>query len=96
MTYVQSIHIPDGDLETFHAIDAALPTLRPEGLVARYVGATPDGVAVTAIWSSKADADRFGAETLGPVVREVHGEGPHGALVIDYEATDVIVVDSVA
>jgi hypothetical protein len=92
MPYLQSILIPDGDLESFRAVDEALPTTRPAGLVARYVGTTSDGLVVTAVWSSKVDADRFGTEVLGPVVRRVHGEAPDGQLVLDYEAVDVIVV----
>jgi hypothetical protein len=47
---------------------------------------------VTAVWSSKVDADRFGTEVLDPAVRRVHGGAPAGRLVLDYEAVDVIVV----
>jgi hypothetical protein len=96
MTYLQSILIPDGDLESFRAVDEALPTTRPAGLIARYVGCTDAGLVVTAIWSSKVDADRFGTEVLGPVVRRVHTEVPAGRLVLDYEAVDVIVVGAPA
>jgi hypothetical protein len=90
MTYVSSFLIPGADLEGFQAIDGALPTTRPAGLMARFVGATPDGLAITAVWSTKAQADRFGAEDLGPTLRRIHGEGSGGQLLIDYEATDVI------
>ena len=89
MTYVCSYLIPT-DLDGLRAVDEALPTTRPTGLIARYVGATPNGMALTAVWSSKAEADRFGAEDLGPAIRRIHGGVLPGALLVDFEATDVI------
>jgi hypothetical protein len=90
MTYVSTYRI-SADIETFEALDAALPTTRPDGLLARYVGAVPDGVGLTVVWTDKAASDRFDAEILGPTLRRLHPEGAHGDLVLDFEATDVIV-----
>jgi hypothetical protein len=91
MTYVMCTTIPDGDLDGFMAIEAKLPAAPPEGLLARYVGVGADGLVITAVWSSKADSDRFFAEHLGPVVREVHGERPPTGTTIAYDAADVLV-----
>jgi hypothetical protein len=91
MTYVMCTTIPDGDLEGFMAVEAELPATPPDGLLARYVGVGADGLVITAVWSSKADADRFFAEHLGPVVRAVHGERPASGVTIAYDATDVLV-----
>jgi hypothetical protein len=91
MTYVMCTTIPDGDLDGFMAIEAKLPTSAPAGLLARYVGVGADGLVITAVWSTKADSDRFFAEHLGPVVREVHGEGPPTGATIAYDATDVLI-----
>lgn len=96
MTYVQSILITGTDLEGFRAVDETLPTTRPDGLIARYVGATPDGVALTAVWATKAEADRFGTEVVGPAVRRAHGANGGGQVVLDFEATDVMTVGASA
>ena len=92
MTYVSSYRI-SVDIETFEAIDAALPTTRPDGLLARHLGAVPDGVALTVVWADKAAADRFGAEVLGPTLRRLHPDAGHGDLVLDFEATAVIIAE---
>ena len=52
----------------------------PEGLEARYVGTAEDGkLRVITLWQSKAHADRFFNETLGPVLAKVLGPEPVGA-----------------
>ena len=52
----------------------------PEGLEARYVGTASDGkLRVVTLWESKADADRFFAERLGPALAKTLGPEPVGA-----------------
>lgn len=52
----------------------------PPGLEARYVGSADDGkLRVVSLWASKADADRFFAEDLGPAYARVMGPEPVGA-----------------
>ncbi len=52
----------------------------PAGLEARYVGRADDGkLRVVTLWESKADADRFFAETLGPALARALGPEPVGA-----------------
>jgi hypothetical protein len=52
----------------------------PAGLEARYVGTADDGrLRVVSLWESKAHADRFFAETLGPSLAKVLGPEPVGA-----------------
>ena len=92
MTYVSTSLIPGADLSGFAAVNDALPEAPPEGLVARYAGQTSDGLAITTVWASKALADRFGAEHLGPAVRRIHGDAPAGTSTIAFDATDEMVV----
>ena len=51
----------------------------PEGLEARYIG-TADGGSprIVTVWESKAHADRFFAETLGPILAKTLGPEPMG------------------
>ena len=51
----------------------------PDGLQARYVGTSADGVRVISLWESKAHADRFMAERLGPALAKALGPEPAGA-----------------
>ncbi|MDQ4091233.1 MAG: hypothetical protein M3163_13170 [Actinomycetota bacterium] len=52
----------------------------PDGLQARYVGrADDDKLRVITVWDSKADSDRFFAETLGPALARALGPEPVGA-----------------
>jgi hypothetical protein len=50
----------------------------PEGLEARYVGSTDDGLRVVTLWDSKEHADRFFADRLGPALAKVLGPEPAG------------------
>jgi hypothetical protein len=53
---------------------------RPDGMLARYAGTTDDGsLRVVSLWESKAHADRFVAERLGPALAAVLGPEPEGA-----------------
>ncbi|MET7279275.1 hypothetical protein ABZS29_13655 [Kribbella sp. NPDC005582] len=51
----------------------------PDGLHARYVGTSDDGLRVVTLWESKAHADRFMAERLGPALAAALGPEPAGA-----------------
>ena len=52
----------------------------PEGLEARYAGTAEDGsLRVISVWSSKAHAERFMTEKLGPALAAVLGPEPVGA-----------------
>jgi hypothetical protein len=92
MTYLTNSLIPDGTLDGYRAITDALPETRPAGMVARYVGMSDAGLAITVVWESKTDADRFETEQLGPTVRAVMGppSPESNATFISYEAVDVV------
>jgi hypothetical protein len=46
----------------------------PQGLAARYVGTTEGGqLRIVTVWETKADADRFFANTLGPALAATLG-----------------------
>ncbi len=49
---------------------------RPE---ARYVGTSPEGLRVVTLWESKAHADRFFTDRLGPALAKALGPEPAGA-----------------
>jgi hypothetical protein len=94
MTYVLITTSTAGTYESYEQVLAALPTTRPEGLIARYAGMSDRGLSITAVWESKEHADRFTAELLVPTIRSVVGaaadEGE--SLVVQYDARDVEVV----
>jgi hypothetical protein len=92
MPYLTNSLIPGGSLDDYHAITAALPDDRPEGMVARYAGMAPEGLAITVVWTSKAHADRFEAEQLLPTARRVLAHAPpdERSTFFSYEATDVV------
>lgn len=70
---------PFGKIEQFDRVLAAAGG-EPDGLVARYVGTADDGkLRILTIWESKADADRFFANTLGPLLARALGPEPVGA-----------------
>ena len=93
MTYITCTQT-GSTLDNFEKVDAALGPQVPTGLVARYVGTNEHGFCVTAIWSSKADSDRFTAERLFPALREVFGELPGDPMAaISFEAVDELVIE---
>jgi hypothetical protein len=70
---------PFKSIEQFDAVRAQVEG-EPAGLEARYVGTADDGkLRVVTLWESKAHADRFFSETLGPVLAKVLGPEPVGA-----------------
>jgi len=65
---------------TLDQVDTVLSQVEaPDGMTARYVGTTGDGqIRIVSLWESRAHADRFFAETLGPVLARVLGPEPAG------------------
>ena len=72
MTYLLTTSSP-GDLDTYRRVCAEIEPFTT-GLVARYAGPTERGLAITAIWESKADCDRFTIEHLVPALRSALGD----------------------
>jgi hypothetical protein len=64
-------------IEQFDAVRAQQGS-EPDGLEARYVGMTNGELRIVSVWESKAHADRFFAETLGPVLAKILGPEPAG------------------
>jgi heme-degrading monooxygenase HmoA len=50
----------------------------PEGMEARYVGTVDGEVRIVTVWESKAHADRFFNEKLGPALARALGPEPAG------------------
>jgi hypothetical protein len=70
---------PFRNIEQFDEVVAQFDD-RPEGMQARYAGTTEDGsLRVISLWESKAHADRFMTERLGPALAAVLGPEPAGA-----------------
>ncbi len=70
---------PFRSIEEFDAVIAQVGG-EPDGLQARYVGTTSDGgLRVVTLWDSRAHAERFFAEKLGPALAKVLGPEPVGA-----------------
>ena len=65
-------------VEQFDAVHAQLGG-DPDGLEARYVGTVDGELRVVSLWESRAHAERFFAETLGPALAKVLGPEPTGA-----------------
>ncbi|HEX3621492.1 MAG TPA: hypothetical protein VHT97_04170 [Acidimicrobiales bacterium] len=79
MTWITVATPPFDSIEQADMIFRDQPT-PVEGMEARYVGVADDGkLRFITMWASKADADRFFAQTLGPVLARVLGPRPAGA-----------------
>ena len=72
MTYILTTNGTAGDREAFLKIVDRVHE-HADGLIARFAGVNERGLAITAIWESKAQSDRFAAEHLFPAVREIVG-----------------------
>jgi hypothetical protein len=92
MPYLTNSLMPTASIDGYHAITAALPDARPPGMIARYVGVSDGGLAITVVWTSKADADRFETEQLIPTVNRLMGapQADNGSTYYAYEAVDVV------
>ncbi|WP_433161855.1 hypothetical protein [Kribbella sp. CA-247076] len=69
---------PFAAVEQFDQVLAQLGEDEVEGMEARYVGTTADGLRVVTLWESKEHADRFFADRLGPALAAVLGPEPAG------------------
>lgn len=92
MTYLTTTNCP-GDAETYlKIVDRVEP--HSVGLIARYAGTNDQGLAITAVWQSKAHSDRFTAEHLMPAVRDLVGSVDAGpGTMIEFDAFDEFHVD---
>ena len=68
---------PFGSIDQLDTVMAQLG--EPDGLEARYVGTADGALRVVALWESKAHADRFLTEDLGPALARTLGPEPVGA-----------------
>ena len=78
---MQWIVIATPPLESVEQFDAmrASQAAEPTGLEARYVGTTENGeLRIVTVWESKAHADRFFTQTLGPALAKALGPEPVG------------------
>lgn len=48
----------------------------PDGALFHWVAATDDGIRVTDVWETAEQSERFGAEQIGPITREVGVPSP--------------------
>jgi hypothetical protein len=79
---MQWITVATSPVTSIEQFDTVLTQVggNPDGLAARYAGTGQDGkVRVVTLWESKAHADRFFAETLGPALARALGPEPVGA-----------------
>ena len=65
-------------IEQFDRVLDQLGEDQVDGLEARYVGTSADGLRVVTLWASKEHADRFFADRLGPTLAKVLGPEPAG------------------
>ena len=77
---MQWIGVATPPFESIEKFDAVMSQIgeEPEGLEARYVGTTSGQLRVVTVWESKAHADRFFAERLGPALAKALGPEPVG------------------
>ncbi|TCO22290.1 hypothetical protein EV652_110276 [Kribbella steppae] len=69
---------PFAAIEQFDRVLDQLGEDKVDGLEARYVGTTADGLRVVTLWETKEHADRFFANQLGPALAKVLGPEPAG------------------
>lgn len=78
MQYMTIATPPIQSVEQFDDLLAGR-TAEPDGLAARYVGTTDSGeLRIVAVWESKAHADHFFTQTLGPALAKALGPEPAG------------------
>ena len=78
MQWITVAEPPFESLEELEAVIAGFDR-PPEGMEARYIGTTAGGaLRIVSLWESKAHADRFLAETLGPALASALGPEPAG------------------
>lgn len=77
MSWITIAKPPFTSVDQFKAVQAS-QAAEPDGLQARYVGAGNGEMRIVAVWESKAHADRFFAEILGPALASALGPEPVG------------------
>ena len=80
MTYAYVVDVP-APIEVYDTVHAAVERRsggRADGLLVHLARATASGFQVLEVWESKEQADRFGAEVVGPAMAEAGaaGDGP--------------------
>ena len=78
---MQWISVATPPLDSVEQFDTVLAgqSAEPTGLEARYVGTTENGeLRIVTVWESKAHADRFFTQTLGPALAKALGPEPVG------------------
>ncbi len=70
---------PFRSVEQFDKVTEAVDNAVPEGMEGRYIGTTDEGkLRVVTLWTTKAHADNFFANTLGPALAKALGPEPIG------------------
>jgi hypothetical protein len=80
MTYAYLVDVP-APIEAYDAVHAAVDRRsggHADGLIVHFARTTPTGFQVLEIWESKDQADRFGAEVVGPAMAEDGGPAAEG------------------
>lgn len=77
MSWITVATPPLASIEQFDKVVASFDGA-PEGMQARYAGTSDGKLQVVTLWESKAHADRFFAEILGPTLATVLGPEPVG------------------
>ncbi len=86
---MQWITVATSRFDSIEQFDAMLQRVgEPDGLEARYVGTTDGQLRIVGLWESKAQADRFFAETIPSILAETLG--PEAASVTDVVGIDVV------
>lgn len=78
---MQWITVATPSFASIEQVDEVLTHLddAPDGMEARYIGTASDGtLRVVSLWQSKAHAERFLAEKLGPALAKALGPEPVG------------------
>ncbi|MGQ0575200.1 MAG: hypothetical protein ACT4RN_13485 [Pseudonocardia sp.] len=78
MTYLTVVD--DAPVRTVANLDRLMTEFltEPEGLAARYAGTVDGRLCIVAVWDSRAHADRFLTERLGPALARLLGPEPAG------------------
>lgn len=77
MAYMLIIKDPSRSIESFEKVLAEVGG-NPECLIARFAGEADGALHVVSVWDSKAEADVFFAERLGPAMAKVLGSETAG------------------
>jgi hypothetical protein len=80
MAVIRIVRPPMVTAETYEAVNekAGVNENPPEGLIVHTAGDVDGQWQIVDVWESEADADRFGAERLGPAIEAVMGAAPPG------------------